>query len=1075
MNQQEYLQAVTDRLIKQIEDNNAPWQRPFEPGDYSFTDIPVNVKGKPYSGMNMLHLMSVAQERGFTDNRWLTFNGAKELGGKVLKGEKASDIYYWKFTDTITANKKDKEGNEIIGENGKPVKIKIEVKLDKPRVFFAKVFNADQLEGLPPREQTVKKLEEWERHEIAERILKNSGVPIIHKVGEQAYYSPSQDHIVLPERTQFKSSDLYYATALHELGHATGHESRLSRDLSGGFGSEDYAKEELRAEISSMMVGQELQIGHDPSQHVAYLQSWAKVVKNDPKEIFKAVKDADAIYKYVLSLDPERAKEIVEDLEAGNITQDPEIISSMEERHNQTKLENEHYSTAFETYKNLKDFIAEAELPYNVIASRADHGYTLNYYDGERKTDITTEVYSLDGKALTSFAEPRIEDTYYTNDSTWQRQSLTKALSLDVQQQKNLVNEAIKEVQEDIENLKIYINVPFKEKNEAKGLGAKWDKENKSWFITKDQDLSKFSKWLDQKTLENDKTYTAKLYVRDYDQPNKIDSNLSLNQLKDLVSEHGLTYKMALHDSQDNELINIERTDYSSLGINKQPELFLNVFQDGKNDPELYKAVKQALTEAGQQYGLSPIVNDEKFDQEISLNKYTENEKVYLYTIPSEKEELKDLGAKWDKLNQVWYTSSQNDLSKFSKWLDRPDIPGPEETFAKFLKENQIAVTPGHPKMDGKAYRLANEGSDKKNVLYQLYPNHGGVPSGRVTNFSRGADPEKWTYPMEYIQRQQNIDAVDRVKYGSEYKPEVKQVTIEYSEPKKEVINDLDTKEIHAQTAEKVKALFSFTPIAKNHDYLDKKGVSSNNLLRIIPDKKDLPEELADKIVIANDWREAKLLRENIDENRLIVQKDSLIVPQFNKDRELRSFETIGYNGAKYALTNAEKKGLSLQIGTIENGKPFILAEGYATGATLHEQANKIPSVIAFGKGGLLQTAEQYRAEYPDSKIYIAADNDHQHELEGKENTGLEEAKKVAQAVNAHVLIPKFNPGDKGKDWNDVFIDQGVHEFRSQLKNQLEAIAKIDPIKKESEVSVKSLENLDLSNSHEKKEQEMSR
>ena len=255
-NREEYLKSVRDRLIKQIEENNAAWQRPFEAGDYSFTDIPVNSKGIPYKGMNFLNLMSVAQEQGYSDNRWLTFNGAKELGGKVIKGEKASDIYYFKFSETVKVNKKDKDGNDILDEKGKPIKTSVEIRLDKPRVFFAKVFNAQQIEGLPPREQNVKKLEEWERHEAAERILASSNAKIIHQVGERAYYSPSDDHIVLPERSQFPTHDAYYATALHELGHWTGHSSRLNRNLEGGFGSENYAKEELRAEIASMLIGQ---------------------------------------------------------------------------------------------------------------------------------------------------------------------------------------------------------------------------------------------------------------------------------------------------------------------------------------------------------------------------------------------------------------------------------------------------------------------------------------------------------------------------------------------------------------------------------------------------------------------------------------------------------------------------------------------------------------------------------------------------------------------------------------------------------------------------------------------------
>src|SRR5690606_7001953 len=89
-------------------------------------------------------------------------------------------------------------------------------------------------------------------------------------------------------------------------GHATGHPSRLNRDLSGGFGSVNYAKEELRAEMASLFIGQELQIGHDPGQHIAYLKSWVKVLEDDPKEIFRAARDADLISSYLLDLSQEQ-------------------------------------------------------------------------------------------------------------------------------------------------------------------------------------------------------------------------------------------------------------------------------------------------------------------------------------------------------------------------------------------------------------------------------------------------------------------------------------------------------------------------------------------------------------------------------------------------------------------------------------------------------------------------------------------------------------------------------------------------------------------------------------------------
>lgn len=112
-----------------------------------------------------------------------------------------------------------------------------------------------------------------------------------------------RDQIVLPVPGQFESKDLYYATALHELGHWTGHKSRLDRDMGGSFGSEAYAKEELRAEIFSMVMGDKLQIGHDPARHASYIDSWIQVLEKDPREIFRASADAVKIKEYVLELE----------------------------------------------------------------------------------------------------------------------------------------------------------------------------------------------------------------------------------------------------------------------------------------------------------------------------------------------------------------------------------------------------------------------------------------------------------------------------------------------------------------------------------------------------------------------------------------------------------------------------------------------------------------------------------------------------------------------------------------------------------------------------------------------------
>lgn len=193
----------------------------------------------------------------------------------------------------------------MLDKDDKPVKETVQ--LERPKVFIASVFNAEQIDGLPP--MAVRQDKSWNSIERAESILEASGAKISHDQVDRAFYRMSTDSIHLPQQAAFPSADRYYATALHELGHWTGHASRLDRDLAHPFGSEGYAKEELRAEIASMIMGDELGIGHDPSQHVAYVKSWIKALQDDPLEIFRAAADAEKIQGFVLGLEQQRTQE----------------------------------------------------------------------------------------------------------------------------------------------------------------------------------------------------------------------------------------------------------------------------------------------------------------------------------------------------------------------------------------------------------------------------------------------------------------------------------------------------------------------------------------------------------------------------------------------------------------------------------------------------------------------------------------------------------------------------------------------------------------------------------------------
>ena len=139
--------------------------------------------------------------------------------------------------------------------------------------------------------------------------MRNSGIRVDHVKDDRAYYNLFENRVVLPERSQFPSQSAYTHTALHELGHATGHASRLDRPTfvnRGGFGSETYAREELRAEIAAMMTGEQLGVGHEPRHGTAYVSSWIKALENEPKEMRVAAVDAQRISDWLIARDRER-------------------------------------------------------------------------------------------------------------------------------------------------------------------------------------------------------------------------------------------------------------------------------------------------------------------------------------------------------------------------------------------------------------------------------------------------------------------------------------------------------------------------------------------------------------------------------------------------------------------------------------------------------------------------------------------------------------------------------------------------------------------------------------------------
>ncbi|MBA1421596.1 MAG: DUF1738 domain-containing protein [Epsilonproteobacteria bacterium] len=300
---EDYAEKVATQFIDAMEKGTAPWTKPWTADELS-KSVPYNAStGNRYQGINMINLMGKSMETG--DPRFLTYKQAQGMDANVKKGSKGIGIEYWQFTKEEIA--KDKDGKKIYID-GKPKKI--QVKLDKPRVYYATVFNGKDIEGLPELKVEKDSVKEFNANKEAENVLKHSGASIRHQAGDRAYYSPRADEIVLPNKDQFKSEAAYYGTALHELSHWTGHESRLNRDMSGKFGTPSYAKEELRAEIGSFMTAAKIGAPYEPNASHAYVENWVSLLKDKPKEIFHASSDANKISNYIIDLSRDKNIEV---------------------------------------------------------------------------------------------------------------------------------------------------------------------------------------------------------------------------------------------------------------------------------------------------------------------------------------------------------------------------------------------------------------------------------------------------------------------------------------------------------------------------------------------------------------------------------------------------------------------------------------------------------------------------------------------------------------------------------------------------------------------------------------------
>ncbi len=554
-------QEMAQSIIGALKDGTAPWIKPWTPDNSVVPHNPVT--GTRYKGVNFLYLTMQRKP----DPRWVTFKQAQAKGWQVKRGSKGSTVQFWQFEKDIKT--KDSDGKTVTER----------VKLERPLLRHYYVFNGSDIEGMPELAVDPKVNNEWERQDRAENILRKSGAEIEHISGDKAVYYPGPDNIQLPQKGQFDTPDKYYATALHELGHWTGHESRLNRDLFNVFGSKEYAREELRAEIASYMVGMQLGIGHDPGQHLAYVDSWIRDLEDHPTEIFKACADAEKIQTYVMDFELEQKQEEEVTVERDNpyyIVTDDSFVGMAPDGQLNTDVQTGSparfndpaaaLQTALETKLTQADELEGSELYiYRVnppddlekepvlvtvtphqMRSMWIHNIGGDFPESLLKEEVqaTPEnpVNELTGKQYISFfakQEISSEGIALELHQTAQRGDTGGVVRFDNAIEKDLLEKskinmaelnragidgvvlmekgrAVEALAVDKKQLhpgmyqaakglnKVYLNVSYEEKDQAKKFGALWDKPAKSWFIPEGLDKKPFVKWQGQEpTADN--------------------------------------------------------------------------------------------------------------------------------------------------------------------------------------------------------------------------------------------------------------------------------------------------------------------------------------------------------------------------------------------------------------------------------------------------------------------------------------------------------------------------------------------------------------------------------------------
>ena len=969
-------QRVAEECIEALENGTAPWIRPWEPGE--MPGPPVNaMTGKPYRGINRIRL--TMQKGGAADPRWCTYKQAQELGAQVKKGSKGTTVQYWKFRDEQVL--KDEQGKPLLDENGQRRYTVTE--LERPRVFFSTVFHASQIDNLPPLpERGPEPQPEWERHEMAERLLAASNATIFHDQLNRAFYRLSSDEIHLPPQAQFASPDKYYATALHELGHWTGHESRLSRDLGHPFGSEKYAREELRAELASYMLGSDLGIGHDPGQHHAYVASWIQTLKEDPREIIRAAQDAERIREYVLGLEREHELSNAAGHElAGQINRRdfaaPERAAVQEEVIQSVKRNPEQF---FERYQEVEQSyggrFVNSDLFKETIPQYAASKESRFLYNAPVHNTAAVLAAEQLKRVLAQEKEPGKDAVYLVTGVP----GAGKSTSLQqVPSDAHAVYEgqladpkvAVEKVQQVLEaGFKPVLVAVHVQPEQA--LNNALDRFEKIGRPVSIQAQARIQGGLPEglAAVRDQFGEQAELHLidrRDFTQPaamigwehlNTLESEGNYEHIKDRLAKHLEHRKPEISEAAWRQASGL-----APAGTETSKA------RSGTNDLNHERAQQPGVSGRS---GETPVLAEEK---------------TWLNVPYKEKNAAKGCGAKWDSREKRWYAPVGADLNGLAAWLPDKDhkpaaapmVIDPREEFSRALLDAGLKLET-YPVMDGQIHRVPVMGgkSGAKDGAYCGYED--GRPNGWYQNHKTGQQG-KW------VANGHTLTEPARNELRQEAAENLAAAESERQEQQEKAKKRAYAKWMNAE-------------VAQEHPYLSKKDIEP---LDVRQDK-----------------------------------HGNLIVPGYDLESgRIQTLEYINQEGAKWYEKGCPKKGAVCVLPNKEALKEadvVLMVEGYATGASVH-LATGLPVAVAFDAGNIKDAARAIKAKMPNARITICADNDPPRP-DGT-NIGVMKAKEAAASIpGTRVVVADFSQDEKSRgltDFNDLHKARGLAAVKNAI------------------------------------------